>query len=96
MLESAKNAVKKIQCQYWKAKFMRVRLLIDFFIPDWMRYGYKMRNYQKGSKMAAESKMATKNKMATKKIKTQMIHVLRGFKVKNSDKNVSLVKKGQF
>ena len=56
---------------------------------------YKVTNDQKGSKMAAESKMAAKNKMSTKK-KTQMIHVLRGFGVKKSDENVSLVKKGQF
>ena len=38
---------------FW-AKFMKIGLLIDFFIPDWMRYGYKTRNEQKGSKMAAE------------------------------------------
>ena len=40
---------------------MKVRLHIDFFILDWMRYGYKMRNDQKGFKMAAKSKMAAEN-----------------------------------
>ena len=57
-----------------------------------MRYGYKKRNEQIGSKMDAEYKMAAKNKMAAKK----KIHVLRGFGVNKSDENVSLVKKGQF
>ena len=43
------------------AKFMKVWHLIDFFMLNWMRYGYKTRNEQKGSKMAAKSKMAAEN-----------------------------------
>ena len=35
--------------------------LIDFFKLNWMKYGYKKRNDQKGSKMAAKSKMAAEN-----------------------------------
>ena len=37
---------------------MKVGYLIDFFMLNWMKYGYKTRNDQKGSKMAAKSKMA--------------------------------------
>ena len=62
-----------------------------------MRCGYKMRNNQKETKMAAESKMATKNKMATKKIKNTNDTCFKGvFGVKKSDENISLEKKCQF
>ena len=40
---------------------MKVGYLIDFFMLNWMKYGYKTRNDQKGSKMAAKSKMAAEN-----------------------------------
>ena len=45
------------QCSFCD-KFMKVGNLIYFFVLNWMRYGYKMRNDQKVSKMAAKSKMA--------------------------------------
>ena len=41
--------------------FIKVGYLIDFFMLNWMKYGYKKRNDQKGSKMAAKSKMAAEN-----------------------------------
>ena len=40
---------------------MKVGYLIDFFMLNWMKYGYKTRNDQKGSKMTAKSKMAAEN-----------------------------------
>ena len=40
---------------------MKVGYLVDFFMLNWMRYGYKTRNDQKGFKMAAKSKMAAEN-----------------------------------
>ena len=46
---------------YFWANFMKFGYLIDFFKLNWMRYGYKTRNDQKGSKMAPKSKMAAEN-----------------------------------
>ena len=40
---------------------MKVGYLIDFFMLNWIKYGYKTRNDHKGSKMAAKFKMAAEN-----------------------------------
>ena len=43
------------------ANFMKFGYFTDFIKLNWMWYGFKTRNDQKGSKMAAKSKMAAEN-----------------------------------